>query len=434
VRKREKTRIGPGARRVWVFQYTKTDDIASVHAGRVYRWQTHSGIRAGDKVVLWKSGDEAGVFGFGEIVAPSVDEEFWGKPISLKFRVSERFGQILAKSDLSKEALLRKLAVMTGAFGAGITAATVAQFERLAQLARSAQSTSYWVFQANPRTGDDLRKFLAINGKIGCWRLTRFKDPRKHVRPGDKVVLWQVEGGEPAGAGVYAIGEITKAPVRTSGVWGARYRLTMVRDLDDPISTTLLRADSVLKEVPAFRKKAAQGSNFRISREQWEAVVSRFSRGASRNGPGAILEPTRQTGESADIALVVGTSAHEMELRERRLVRAYQRYVHRKGSRPRPYTIRLPEGENSLACDLYDKRLGNLIEAKGIVCRESVRMAIGQLADYVRFIEPRPRLAVLLPSRPRPDLEALLKTQGIHAIWQAEDGGFTDNSTGRGFT
>src|SRR5439155_24773113 len=50
---------------------------------------------------------------------------------------------------------------------------------------------------------------------------------------------------------------------------------------------------------------------------------------------------------------VSGTDAHEMELRERRLVQAYQRYLQRKGARPRSYAIRLP-GENSIACDLYD--------------------------------------------------------------------------------
>jgi hypothetical protein len=145
------------------------------------------------------------------------------------------------------------------------------------------------------------------------------------------------------------------------------------------------------------------------------------------------VEPTREIGEGADIALVAGTDPHEMELRERRLVRAYQRYLQRKGARPRPDAIRL-SGENSIACDLYDKRRRNLIEAKSIVCRESVRMAIGQLADYVRFIRPRPKMAVLLPVRPRADLEELLRSQTIHVIWQTEDGNFTDNSTELRFT
>lgn len=59
-----------------------------------------------------------------------------------------------------------------------------------------------------------------------------------------------------------------------------------------------------------------------------------------------------------------------------------------------------------------------------------IRMAIGQLADYSRFFEPKPRLAVLLPTRPRKDLEALLTSQGIDAVWRTEDGGFEDNAAG----
>jgi len=57
-------------------------------------------------------------------------------------------------------------------------------------------------------------------------------------------------------------------------------------------------------------------------------------------------------------------------------------------------------------------------------------MALGQLADNSRFIAPAPGQGVLLPSRPRPDLEALLTTQGVAAIWP--DGGeFVDNADGR---
>src|SRR5947209_4195621 len=78
---------------------------------------------------------------------------------------------------------------------------------------------NYWIFQANPRTGNDLRKILAANPRTGWWRITRFKDPRERVLPGDKIVLWQVEGDQPEAAGVYAIGEITRRPKRTNGMW-----------------------------------------------------------------------------------------------------------------------------------------------------------------------------------------------------------------------
>ena len=289
---------------------------------------------------------------------------------------------------------------------------------------------SYWIFQANPRTGNDLRKILAANPRTGWWRITRFKDPRERVLPGDKIVLWQVEGDQPEAAGVYAIGEITRRPKRTNGMWRGWYRLTGVRDLDNPISARALRADPILRKVPVFRKNGAQGTNFRIDRDRYERIVSYFE---GNRDIRAEIRPTKQNSQGPDTALVSGTAAHEIEFGERRLVRAYLDYMRRKGSRPRPYTIRL-RGENPIACDLYDKRRRNLIEAKGVASRESVRMAIGQLADYVRVIHPRPKLAVLLPIRPRADLEKLLLSQTVHTIWQGRDGDFSDNSPGERFT
>jgi hypothetical protein len=87
----------------------------------------------------------------------------------------------------------------------------------------------------------------------------------------------------------------------------------------------------------------------------------------------------------------------------------------------------------SITCDLYDKRRGNLIEAKSVIDRPSLRMAIGELADYVRFISRRPQLAVLLPARPSADLEQLLRSQGVYTIWQSEPAKFADNSANHRF-
>jgi hypothetical protein len=77
--------------------------------------------------------------------------------------------------------------------------------------------------------------------------------------------------------------------------------------------------------------------------------------------------------------------------------------------------------------DVYATRT-NLLEAKGTVTREAIRMAIGQLADHRRFIEPRPSCAVLLPERLRRDLEALLSAaEGLAMVWPVESGEFADN-------
>jgi hypothetical protein len=121
---------------------------------------------------------------------------------------------------------------------------------------------------------------------------------------------------------------------------------------------------------------------------------------------------------------------YEAERREQQLVRAYCVFMAKRGSRITRHLIR-PEGEaKPMFSDAYDATRNNLLEGKGTVTREAVRMAIGQLADYRRFIEPRPRCAVLLPERPRSDLEALLSTEGLAVVWAVEDGQFADNTNG----
>ncbi|HEX6943206.1 MAG TPA: hypothetical protein VF128_09790 [Gemmatimonadaceae bacterium] len=79
------------------------------------------------------------------------------------------------------------------------------------------------------------------------------------------------------------------------------------------------------------------------------------------------------------------------------------------------------EGQGQLYTDLFDKTRGILVESKGAVTRESIRMAIGQLFDYQRFIEPKPGLAVLLPTLPRDDLLDLLRGLRITVIHRDGD-------------
>ena len=80
--------------------------------------------------------------------------------------------------------------------------------------------------------------------------------------------------------------------------------------------------------------------------------------------------------------------------------------------------------------DIYIAQRRQLIEAKGEVTREGIRMAIGQLFDYKRFAPPGTRLAVLLPWHPGPDLEALLATVEVSCIWPRDEAEFVDNAIG----
>jgi hypothetical protein len=116
---------------------------------------------------------------------------------------------------------------------------------------------------------------------------------------------------------------------------------------------------------------------------------------------------------------------YEAERREQKLVLAYRDHLAAKGHDVRRLKI-VPSGEaKPLFSDLIDRTTNTLIEAKGSVERGAIRMAIGQLMDYGRFVKPAPRRAVLLPSRPRQDLRDLLATAGMGLVWQ--DGStFTD--------
>jgi len=108
----------------------------------------------------------------------------------------------------------------------------------------------------------------------------------------------------------------------------------------------------------------------------------------------------------------------ETERREQKLVTAYKKHLEARGHDVCRQKIVPPGEAKPLFSDLYDKTTKTLVEAKGTVERGAIRMAIGQLADYRRFVNGGAQeLAVLVPSKPRQDLLDLLDAQGIVAIW-----------------
>jgi hypothetical protein len=123
-----------------------------------------------------------------------------------------------------------------------------------------------------------------------------------------------------------------------------------------------------------------------------------------------LIEPTREP--------------YEAERREQELVRALMGDLVARGHE----ICRLqlwPKGEPApLYCDLYDRTTNTIIEAKGSISRPSFRMAIGQLADYARLVNPTPTKLILLPEKPRRDLLRLADSQSIGVTWRNEEGYF----------
>ncbi len=132
--------------------------------------------------------------------------------------------------------------------------------------------------------------------------------------------------------------------------------------------------------------------------------------------------------EGYDVTIKGGT--RRAERKERRLVADYVKYLGASSDLVYRHKIDAPDAAGPLYSDIFNKERWQLIEAKADSSRGSVRMAIGQLADYVRFIDPPPDRAILLPAKPPQDLIKLLNNQGINAIWR-EGPGFRDNAGGK---
>jgi hypothetical protein len=111
---------------------------------------------------------------------------------------------------------------------------------------------------------------------------------------------------------------------------------------------------------------------------------------------------------------------YEIERREAKLVHQYRDHLLRLGHRVSRLKV-IPPGESApLYSDMWVETTKDLIEAKGNVTREQVRMAVGQLLDYARFTDVRTR-TLLVRSRPRQDLLDYLASVDTHVVYQ--DGG-----------
>jgi hypothetical protein len=111
---------------------------------------------------------------------------------------------------------------------------------------------------------------------------------------------------------------------------------------------------------------------------------------------------------------------YEFERLESELVNRYRRFLQAQGHVVSRLKV-VPAGEGApIYSDLWDETALDLIEAKGTVTRDAIRLAVGQLFDYGRFVDAKTR-TVLLPSRPRDDLLSYLSSANIDAVYPEAD-------------
>jgi hypothetical protein len=112
------------------------------------------------------------------------------------------------------------------------------------------------------------------------------------------------------------------------------------------------------------------------------------------------------------------------------LVARFQEYLEKSHGRVvKRYEIQTPVG--ILYTDAADTTANILYEAKGTAERMSVRLALGQVLDYGRYVR-HCALAVLLPGPPAADLIELLESHKVGCVVEGQSGQFSDmTSLGR---
>ena len=158
------------------------------------------------------------------------------------------------------------------------------------------------------------------------------------------------------------------------------------------------------------------------------------------DGEGAIVVPPGPTIPAVvDLALeshlietfMVSPTVNEIkgERREADLVNRYASWLRADGHQVIRKQINLPGAVGVLYTDLFDVTSGELVEAKGSASRYHVRLGLGQVLDYSRYLHPDHQ-AVLLPVRPNDELVGLLTDNNVACVYPDASRGFArDNPT-----
>lgn len=118
--------------------------------------------------------------------------------------------------------------------------------------------------------------------------------------------------------------------------------------------------------------------------------------------------------------------ASTFERREADLSDRLEAYLKDQGHAVGRLQIKVKGTTTLLVTDLYDQNTHVLFEVKGSDCREHVRMALGQLFDYRHHITGggfpgQPRIVVVLPRQPEPDLVEMLHEVNVGLAYPSGD-------------
>ena len=259
-----------------------------------------------------------------------------------------------------------------------------------------------------------------------------FSDPKVALENGYEFDGWSTDGSIFSYTGMDRIGpqkmhkgnlalrdhQMNGRAVRIFGVSGrAEKGNALIRvylgdfEIDDEVPFSVEDApgaDGVMRTVFVFRLRPLRGA---LRREE---DTSSVSKSATKEGHADEVPLENHTVQEFQRAAVrAGTGVK----REHELVSAFQSVLEGRGSELNRFRV-YPRGSTvPLFTDLHDKTNGVLYEAKADATRNSVRVGLGQLLDYRRYVNGR-KCCLLLPAKPNDDLLELVSEYDIDVVWQ----------------
>lgn len=113
-----------------------------------------------------------------------------------------------------------------------------------------------------------------------------------------------------------------------------------------------------------------------------------------------------------------GTEPAIAEKREQLLIEAFKAELTARGRTYSRWQITPPESTRPIFTDVYDATSGVLYEAKSEASRNNVRLGLGQILDYRRYLPKVQKFSLLLPAAPHVDLLFLLASYGVGTVWR----------------
>jgi hypothetical protein len=302
---------------------------------------------------------------------------------------------------------------------------------------KMARKHQYWVVSPNVKNhektvADWKRVILHTRAAIMGWP----PDDRRHrigpkfandVELGDIILIARRHHSEPDVVGFGAVkGECRERRFRVSDepVYVRKLEpfITVQHELEGPLRDVLPINRAMVQLHPDDKEKYTH-------REVCEWMARQLGLTDRQSDSDSITERDlrKSKTETYDYKVRTKKQVTEARKREENLLDDYYQWLKKQGR----HLSRLRYGRPE--CDAWEGERQNLIEAKGSISREDIRMAVGQLLDYAFQMREKfenPNKAILLPEEPPQDAVKWLEPLGIKVIWRSGQS-FVDNVDGQ---